>query len=94
MSSLEIFYTILISWNVITFALMAIDKGKAENEEYRISEKALFMSAFFLGALGIYLGMQIFRHKTKHLSFKVFIPIAIIFNIIEIYFLFKTSLFS
>lgn len=85
--------SVLIGWNLITFALMGIDKSRAENKKYRISEKTLFVSAFLFGGFGISLGMSVFRHKTKHMSFKIIIPISIVTNIIVGYYLFKTSLF-
>jgi uncharacterized membrane protein YsdA (DUF1294 family) len=39
------------------------------------------------GAVGTTLGMQLFRHKTKHLSFKIGFPLlAVIELILFIYF--------
>jgi uncharacterized membrane protein YsdA (DUF1294 family) len=78
----------LVIWNLITFSLMGIDKQKATKHKYRISEKSLFLCAFLLGGIGVICGMYVFRHKTKHWSFKVFVPIAVITNIIAFYYLF------
>lgn len=75
--------TIII--NIIGYILMGYDKHLAINKKYRISENTLFLIAFFLGSIGIYLGMYIFRHKTKHLSFKFLIPICFLINIFFIY---------
>ena len=74
--------------NTISFILMRIDKRAAKNNMYRIPEKVFFAISFLLGSLGTYIGMYKFRHKTKHLSFKVFIPILLIVNIICIYYIF------
>lgn len=74
---------------------MYIDKNKAKKGSYRISEKAIFIISLILGGLGVYIGMYKFRHKTKHMSFTVGIPICIIINIITIYYIFsKNLLFS
>ena len=64
---------------------MGIDKSLAKKHKRRISEKTLFMTAFLLGSIGIYCGMFKFRHKTKHTSFLVYIPVLFIINIIFVY---------
>ena len=79
----------LFLWNFITFLMMAMDKHKAKRSSQRISEKILFISAFLFGGLGIMFGMYIFRHKTKHLSFKFLVPIAVIINILLGYYIFQ-----
>ena len=71
-------YFVLI--NLVSFVAMFYDKKQAIKNRYRVSEKTLFTLAFFLGGVGIYLGMVIFRHKTKHITFKLFIPIIICIN--------------
>ena len=63
------------------------DKIKAKNNQYRISEKKLFLVALILGGPGIYIGMYLFRHKTKHVKFIIGIPLIIIVNIFSIYYL-------
>ena len=66
---------------------MKYDKVKAINNQYRVSEKTLFLIALILGGIGIYIGMYLFRHKTKHVKFTVGIPLIIILNILTIYYL-------
>ena len=68
----------LITVNILAFAMMGLDKSRARNGEWRISERALFLSAILGGALGSNLGMQLFRHKTKHWYFVVFMPLILI----------------
>ena len=70
---------LLISF--ITFCLYGIDKWKAQHNQWRISEKALILSALFFGAPGAFLGMQLFRHKTKHWYFRLLIPLFLILQI-------------
>ena len=72
---------VLIIWNIITFALYGIDKSKAKNNKWRISETTLIACAFLMGGIGSFLGMRIFRHKTKHMKFMILVPLAIIMNI-------------
>jgi uncharacterized membrane protein YsdA (DUF1294 family) len=79
---------VLIVWNLIACALMGIDKYKAVKNRQRIRENTLFLCAFLLGGIGVLCGMYIFRHKTKHLSFKILVPAAVAVNIIIYYFLF------
>ena len=62
-------------WNVIVFLLYGIDKLKAKSGAWRISEKALLLCAFFLGGVGAFAGMKVFRHKTRHTSFNILVPL-------------------
>lgn len=72
---------VLTIWNFVVFILYGIDKRKAYKKEWRISEKTLILIAFFMGGIGAFTGMTFFRHKTKHVKFKILIPLAILFNI-------------
>jgi len=54
---------------------MMIDKKRAIKHQYRISERTLWIIAILFGALGLFIGMKNFRHKTKHASFKYGLPI-------------------
>lgn len=77
-----------IAINVIGYALMGIDKRRAVLGQWRISEKALWICAACFGSFGIYAGMQKFRHKTKHWSFKIGIPCLMLIHLfIGCYFL-------
>ncbi len=60
---------ILVALNVFCFFLVNIDKVRTIRHQRRVPEQTLFMLAFLGGALGVYLGMMRFRHKTKHLYF-------------------------
>ena len=71
------------------FLLYGIDKRKAIKQKWRIKEAALILSAFFMGGMGAFLGMKAFRHKTKHLKFKILVPFAIIVNIAIIFLYYK-----
>ncbi len=60
--------------NLAGFIIMGVDKKRAVRGAWRISEASLFMTALAGGALGCTLGMQYFRHKTKHWYFKYGMP--------------------
>lgn len=73
--------------NLIGLYIMKADKNRAVHHKHRIPEKNLWLTAFFGGAVGTTIGMQMFRHKTKHLSFKVGFPfLAVIELILFLYF--------
>ena len=72
----------LIIINIIAFALMGIDKKRARNKEWRISEAALFTTALLFGSLGSNIGMRLFRHKTKHWYFVIFMPLILVVQIV------------
>lgn len=61
--------------SLISFLMMGWDKRCARKGRWRVSEKALFLSAILMGAIGGVIGMRIFRHKTKHWYFQVFFPL-------------------
>jgi uncharacterized membrane protein YsdA (DUF1294 family) len=61
--------------NIVGLLIMGVDKKRAIKHQYRISEKSLWLVALFGGALGATAGMRLYRHKTKHLSFKIGFPV-------------------
>lgn len=65
----------LIIMNIAGFATMGIDKAKAKKGAWRIPEATLFLVAVLGGSVGSILGMQHFRHKTKHWYFTVGMPV-------------------
>lgn len=75
-----IYYLIII--NIIAFFLMGIDKKKAQTGAWRIPEKTLFLSAILGGSIGAIAGMQLFRHKTKHKTFVIGMPVILIVQLL------------
>lgn len=78
----------LIGINIVGFVAMFIDKQRAIRKKWRIPEKNLFFIAFIGGSLGVILGMNALRHKTKHIKFKYGFPIMLIIQIAFIYMIF------
>ena len=79
---MKYFVIYLIIVNAIAFLLMLADKRKAKKKQWRIPEKVLFGSAIIGGSIGAILGMYTFRHKTKHTSFVVGMPIILVLQVI------------
>ena len=67
--------------NFIAFVLYGLDKRYARRKQWRISEATLLAVAALYGALGAFLGMKLFRHKTKHLKFTFTVPFLLILQI-------------
>ena len=65
----------LAAANILCLILMLTDKLRARGRRERIPEAALFLSAVLGGALGGTLGMFLFRHKTKHIAFRLGFPL-------------------
>ena len=61
-----IFYSCM---SVAAFILYGVDKHRAKKNQWRIKESVLLWVSFLGGAVGALLGMQAFRHKTKHRYF-------------------------
>ncbi|MBQ7918707.1 MAG: DUF1294 domain-containing protein [Lachnospiraceae bacterium] len=68
----------LLIINIVGFIVMGVDKGKAKRGAWRIPEATLFLFAFVGGGIGTTLGMNVFRHKTKHWYFKFGMPLIAI----------------
>jgi len=65
--------------NLLSFALMFKDKRSArKRRKRRVRERTLLILAVLGGGLGVWVGMNVFRHKTLHASFKVAAPVGTI----------------
>lgn len=67
--------------NITAFIMFGVDKKRAINDQWRISEKTLLGVALAGGSVGAFAGMQFFRHKTRDLKFKTLIPVFIVAHI-------------
>lgn len=56
--------------NVLAFVLYGLDKLKARQGRWRISEATLWLTAAIGGALGAWTGMLLWQHKTQHPRFR------------------------
>ena len=78
-------YLLLI--NIITYFTYAADKTKARQNKWRIPERTLILLALLGGSPAALLAMKHYHHKTRHLKFKLGIPIILIIQIVITYFL-------
>ena len=82
----------ILIMSTISFFVMGYDKSQARKQARRISEKNLWTLAVLGGGIGAYIGMQLFRHKTKHTNFRVgFLMLMILYTILIFYILTKDS---
>ena len=74
--------TYLILINAAAFLLMLLDKWKARRGAWRIPEATLLGIALLGGSIGAIAGMNLFRHKTKHLKFSIGLPVILALQIV------------
>ncbi|WP_217586928.1 DUF1294 domain-containing protein [Lentibacillus saliphilus] len=84
LSSLFIYISVV---SVLLLLIMGIDKYKAIHGQFRIRERTIWIYAAMGGALGGWLGMYLFRHKTKHTLFVLGLPALTIIQFIGVLFL-------
>ncbi len=77
----------IIAVNLVSFALMGIDKRRAVRHRWRIPERTLLLFALLFGSIGALTGMYVFHHKTKHLIFKIGIPCMLLVQLFLLCFL-------
>jgi uncharacterized membrane protein YsdA (DUF1294 family) len=83
---ISVFAIYLIGINVLTFLIYGVDKWKAQRDKWRIPEDTLIWLAVAGGSVGALLGMNLFRHKTKHRKFFLGIPAILLVQLGLLYF--------
>ena len=83
--NLIVLYLIII--NAVGLLLMLADKRAAKKSAWRIPEARLMSIALSGGCFGIYAGMMLFRHKTKHPKFSIGVPLIMVLYIMLFVFL-------
>ncbi|WP_282937338.1 DUF1294 domain-containing protein [Paenibacillus sp. RC67] len=84
-----IFIAYWVVVNMVGFLMMGHDKSQAKRRGRRVPEKRLFTLAAIGGALGSWIAMRVYRHKTKHMSFVIGIPLLIVLNAFCSYYLYE-----
>jgi uncharacterized membrane protein YsdA (DUF1294 family) len=79
---LPIIFYCFLALNLLTFIIYGIDKLKAKNAKWRISEATLILLAVIGGSIGAWLGLQVWRHKTQHKKFYIGIPVILILQVV------------
>lgn len=70
--------------NLLTFFLFGLDKRRAVREKWRVSEKTLLLFCALFGAAGGWVGMKLFRHKTRKPRFRFGVPLLLILQMLLI----------
>lgn len=83
----DLLTTYVVFINLFAFIAMGADKRRAKKGKWRISEQFLLFVAFIGGALGMIVGANFFRHKTKKFLFTIGLPAIVIFHVILVYFI-------
>ncbi len=74
------FVIYLIIMNLLTCILYGVDKMKAIAGARRTPEKVLLGFTCLGGSVGALVGMQVFRHKTRHLKFQLCVPLCLVLH--------------
>ena len=85
MTRIVVYYLICI--NILTFLVYGIDKWKARNDKWRISEAMLLLLAVIGGSVGAWAGMSVWHHKTLHKKFRYGVPLILIIQVALIIFM-------
>lgn len=67
----------LAAINIVSFIVYGIDKLKAKNGDWRVSEVTMLLLAIVGGSIGAWCGVKVWHHKTLHKKFKYGIPLII-----------------
>ncbi len=68
--------------SLVSFAFCAYDKNQAIGGRLRVPERVFFILAFLGGALGIFLGMRLCRHKTQKASFQFYLILIVVTHLL------------
>ena len=72
----KVILSYLTAINVLAFVVYGLDKAFSKQKGVRrIPERWLLWLARIGGGAGCWLGMLLFRHKTKHSLFKTLVPL-------------------
>ena len=72
----------LLAVNLAGLLLCGVDKRRAKRKRWRIPERSFFLTALLGGGPGVWAGMYLFRHKTKHWYFVWGIPGILILQLV------------
>ena len=80
----QILLVYLLLVNAAGFLLMLVDKIKAKRNLWRIPEATLMGVAAIGGSIGAIAGMNLFRHKTRHVKFYIGLPVILSLQIVAV----------
>ena len=77
---LVLLYLLII--NVLGLLFMLSDKLRATKNKWRIPETRLMLVALLGGSIGVFAGMHLFRHKTRHPKFAIGVPVILAVQVV------------
>ena len=72
---MDYFVVYFLAINLVAFTVCCYDKRAAQRSKRRIPEETLFLLSAVGGAYGMLLSMLGCRHKTRHPSFMILVPL-------------------
>ena len=67
-------FWVLAALNLAGLAVCFVDKRRAKRKAWRVRERTIFLFALLGVGWGVWGGMYLFRHKTRHWYFVIGIP--------------------
>ena len=78
------FYVVALTWyagwSIVSLIQFRVDKSRAQEKSWRISELTLLQTAAVGGWSGAWFGVKQFRHKSKKQNFQIRLVVATIIN--------------
>ena len=72
----------VVAWLIATCSTAVLitmwDKNRARRHDWRVPENTLWLVALLGGSVAMYVTMLCIRHKTRHLTFMLGLPILIL----------------
>ena len=73
--------------SIVGLATMGLDKSRARRGQWRVPENTLLWIAVVGGAAGVFLGVRLFHHKTRHAKFTVTVPLLLVIQLATLLYL-------
>ena len=75
----------VVAINAVGFLAMAVDKLFAMRRQRRLPEAHLLGIAALGGAVGVWAGLMVIRHKSRKVSFQRMLVLASLVNVVWLY---------
>lgn len=81
----------LVAASITALCTTLWDKNRARRREWRVPESTLWLISLLGGSVAMYATMQVIRHKTRHPSFMLGLPLLILAQAGVLYLLWRTG---